>query len=316
MARNTLFAFVIAAVGWGTGGIATRAALIDDVGPWTLVAIRVAIAALLAGGLLLVQGVRRIGRKDLQVGAVSGLLNLVIPYVLFTFAYDNASAGFVGLFAALIPLVTAIYAHFMLPDEPMVRAKVIGLSVGFAGVVALLASGDTGLGEAGRPMLAAGLSVVGVAAIGYAGAFARRHAGAYDATTVTGVQFVLGGLLLIPAMLVIEGLPTGISTQGWSLILYLGIASTFMPFMIFYVLLKTISATSVSLIGYLVPLVALVGGILLLGEQLELGIAAGALLIFAGMILTDRAGRASTHESLIPSPEAPERDELPVAREE
>ena len=134
MARNTLFAFVIAAVGWGTGGIATRAALIDDVGPWTLVAIRVAIAALLAGGLLLVQGVRRIGRKDLQVGAVSGLLNLVIPYVLFTFAYDNASAGFVGLFAALIPLVTAIYAHFMLPEEPMVRAKVIGLSVGFAGV--------------------------------------------------------------------------------------------------------------------------------------------------------------------------------------
>ena len=304
MARNTLFAFVIAAVGWGTGGIATRAALIDDVGPWTLVAIRVAIAALLAGGLLLVQGVRRIGRKDLQVGAVSGLLNLVVPYVLFTFAYDNASAGFVGLFAALIPLVTAIYAHFMLPDEPMVRAKVIGLSVGFAGVVALLASGDTGLGEAGKPMLAAGLSVVGVAAIGYAGAFARRHAGAYDATTVTGVQFVLGGLLLIPAMLVIEGLPTGISTQGWSLILYLGIASTFMPFMIFYVLLKTISATSVSLIGYLVPLVALVGGILLLGEQLELGIAVGGLLIFAGMILTDRAGRSIDHDSLIPTPEA------------
>ena len=312
MARNTLFAFVIAAVGWGTGGIATRAALLDDVGPWTLVAIRVAIAALLAGGLLLVQGVRRIGRKDLQVGAVSGVLNLVIPYVLFTFAYDNASAGFVGLFAALIPLVTAIYAHFMLPDEPMVRAKVIGLSVGFAGVVALLASGDTGLGEAGRPMLAAGLSVVGVAAIGYAGAFARRHAGAYDATTVTGVQFVLGGLLLIPAMLVIEGLPTGISTQGWSLILYLGIASTFVPFMIFYVLLKTISATSVSLIGYLVPLVALGGGILLLGEQLELGIAVGGLLIFAGMILTDRAGRSIGHDSIIPTPEA----SAPVARED
>ncbi len=232
------------------------------------------------------------------------MLNLVIPYVLFTFAYDNASAGFVGLFAALIPLVTAIYAHFMLPDEPMVRAKVIGLSVGFAGVVALLASGDTGLGEAGRPMLAAGLSVVGVAAIGYAGAFARRHAGAYDATTVTGVQFVVGGLLLIPAMLAIEGLPTDVTTQGWSLILYMGIASTFMPFMIFYVLLKTISATSVSLIGYLVPLVALGGGILLLGEQLEPGIAVGGLLIFAGMILTDRAGRSIGHDSLIPTPEA------------
>jgi drug/metabolite transporter (DMT)-like permease len=317
MSRNALFAFVIAAVGWGTGGIATRGALIDGMGPWTLVTMRVVVAALLVAGLLLLRGVRSIDRKNLQVGAVMGILNLLIPYVVFTFAYDNASAGFVGLFAALIPLMTAIYAHFMLPDEPLTRAKVIGLSVGFAGVLALLASGDTGLGDAGNPMLAAALSIAGVATIGYAGAFARRHAGQYDPTTVTGVQFVVGGLLLLPAMLVIEGLPTDVTNLGWSLILYMGIASTFMPFMIFYILLRTISATSVSLIGYLVPLVALTGGILILGEQLEPGIAIGGLLIFAGMILTDRAGRAASHESLIPSQDASiAGDELPLAREE
>jgi len=316
MSRNTLFAFVIAAVGWGTGGIATRATLLEGVGAWTLVAMRVVVAALLVAGLLLLRGVRTIDPKNLQVGSVMALLNLVFPYVVFTFAYENASAGFVGLFAALIPLATALYAHFMLPDEPLTRAKLIGLSVGFAGVMVLLASGDSGLGDAGNPMLAAGLSIAGVATIGYGGAYARRHSGEYDATTVTGVQFVLGGMLLVPAMLIIEGLPTDVTNLGWSLIVYMGIASTFMPFMIFYVLLRTISATSVSLIGYLVPLVALVGGILILNEQLEAGIAVGGLLIFAGMILTDRAGRASTHESLIPSPEAPERDELPVAREE
>jgi drug/metabolite transporter (DMT)-like permease len=291
MSRNALFAFVIAAVGWGTGGVATRAALGDDVGPWTLVAMRVVIAALLVVGLLLLRGVRRVDGVNLRVGVVMGLLNLLIPYVLFTFAYDNASAGFVGLFAALIPLVTAIYAHFMLPEEPMTRAKLVGLSVGFAGVLALLVSGDTGLGDVGNPMVAAGLSITGVLTIGYAGAYARRYAGRYDPTTVTGIQFIVGGLLLIPAMLAIEGLPTAVGSWGWTLIWYMAIASTFMPFLIFYVLLRTISATSVSLIGYLVPLVALVGGILLLGEQLEPGIAIGGLLIFAGMILTDRAGR-------------------------
>ncbi len=291
MGRNALFAFVVAAVGWGTGGIATRAALGDDVGAWTLVTMRIVIAALLVAGVLLLRGVRTIDTTNLRVGGVMGLLNLLIPYVVFTFAYDNASAGFVGLFAALIPLVTAIYAHFMLPDEPMTRAKLLGLSVGFAGVLALLASGDTGLGAEGNPWVAAGLSVAGVATIGYAGAYARRYAGQYDATTVTGVQFVVGGVLLIPAMLIIEGLPTEVTAWGWTLIWYMAIASTFMPFLIFYVLLRTISATSVSLIGYLVPLVALVGGILLLGEQLEPGIAIGGLLIFAGMILTDRAGR-------------------------
>lgn len=299
LTRSALFAFVLAAVGWGTGGIATRAAFGEGVGGWTLVTMRIVIAALLVAGLLLLRGIRNIDRKNWQVGAVMGVLNLTFPYVVFTFAYDNASAGFVGLFAALIPLSTGIFAHFMLRDEPLTRAKLIGLAVGFAGVLVLLASGDTGLGDAGRPMVAAGLSIAGVATIGYAGAYARRHAGVYDATTVTGVQFVVGAILLLPVMLLIEGLPSDVTDLGWSLIWYLAIASTFTPFLIFYVLLRTISATSVSLIGYLVPLVALVGGMLILGEQLEPGIAIGGLLIFGGMLLTDRAGRAAHREAVV-----------------
>lgn len=310
MTRSALFAFVVAAVGWGTGGIATRAAFGEDVGGWTLVTMRIVIAALLVAGLLLVRGVRGIDRRNLQVGAVMGVLNLTFPFVVFTFAFNNASAGFVGLFAALIPLATAIYAHFMLRDEPLTRSKVIGLSVGFAGVLVLLASGDTGLGDAGRPMFAAALSIAGVATIGYAGAYARRHAGEYDATTVTGVQFVVGALLLIPVMLAIEGLPNDLSDLGWSLIVYMAIASTFMPFLIFYVLLRTISATSVSLIGYLVPLVALVGGILILDEQLEPGIAIGGLLIFTGMLVTDRAGRLAGRQGLI-SPDLVDEEATP-----
>ena len=305
--RQALFVFVIAAAGWGTGGIATRAALEDGIGEWTIVTMRIVIAAFLVAGVLLLRGARTFTSMDLKVGVVMGLLNVLIPYVLFTFAYDNASAGFVGLFAALIPLATAIFAHYMLDDEPLSRAKLIGLSVGFSGVVVLLASGNTGLGDEGSAWVAAALGIASVAAIGYAGAYARRHTAAYDATTVTGVQFVVAGLLLIPTTLLIEGLPTDVSGFGWSLLLYMAIASTFIPFLIFYVLLRTISVTSVSLIGYLVPLIALVGGILLLGEQLETGIAVGGLLIFGGMILTDRAGRrVASPESRVASQNLPD----------
>jgi drug/metabolite transporter (DMT)-like permease len=297
LTRDTLFAFVVAAVGWGTGGIATRAAYGEGVAGWTMVTMRVVIAAVFVAAVLLLRGTRRIDRMSWRVGSVMALLNLTFPYVVFTFAYAHASAGFVGLFAALIPLVTAIYAHYMLDDEPFTRAKLLGLSLGFAGVIVLLAAGDTGLGAEGNPWLASGLSILGVATIGYAGAYARRHSGAYDATAVTGVQIGLGAVMLLPLMLLISGVPDEVTATGWALITYMALASTFIPFLIFYVLLRTISATSVSLIGYLVPLVALVGGILLLGEQLEPGIAIGGLFIFAGMILTDRAGRA-THRQL------------------
>ena len=294
MDRSGWIALVVAAIGWGTGGIAVRAALGEDVGPWTIVALRVGLAAVLVIGLLAAQGLRRPDRLTLKVGLVLGVTNLLIPYVLFTFAYDEASAGFVGLFAALIPLATAVYANFMLADERLNRGKVIGLIVGFAGVAALLFSGDSGLGAEGRPLVAAALALVSVVAIGYAGAYAKRYAGRYDTMEMIGIQFGASTVLLIPVMLLAEGVPTSISAPGWTLIAYMAVASTFLPFYLYYRLLRTTPATTVALVGYLVPLVSLIGGVLLLGEHIESGIAIGGALILTGMVITDRAGRTRT----------------------
>jgi drug/metabolite transporter (DMT)-like permease len=285
-------AFIVAAIGWGTGGIATRAAFDRDVGGWTMVTMRIVIAALLVVLLLLVQ--RRLSipdRTTTRVGLMMALYNLAIPYVVFTFAYDNASAGFVGLLAALIPLVTALFARAMLPDEPLTGPKLTGLALGFAGVAALLLSGSSGLESGGRPVVAAGLSFIGVVSIGYASVYAKKHAAGYDPTEVTGLQFLFAGALLVFVMLGTEGAPTDVSGAGWALILYMAVAASFLPFVIFFRLIQRVPVTTVSLIGYLVPLVALIGGVLLLNEQLQAGIVVGGLLILAGVIVADRANR-------------------------
>ena len=285
-------AFIVAAVGWGTGGIATRAAFDEGVGGWTMVTMRIVIAALLVVALLAIQ--RRLSlpdRTSTRIGLVMALYNLAIPYVLFTFAYDNASAGFVGLLAALIPLVTALFARAMLPDEPLTGPKLAGLGLGFAGVAVLLLSGSSGLESGGRPLFAAALSLVGVVAIGYASVYAKKHAAEYDPTEVTGLQFLFSGVLLVFVMVAVEGAPTAVSGTGWVLILYMAVAASFLPFYIFFRLIQRVPVTTVSLIGYLVPLVALVGGVLLLNEQLQAGIVVGGLLILAGVVVADRANR-------------------------
>ncbi len=291
MNRSTWAVLLVAAIGWGTGGIAVRAAFGEGVGPWTLVALRVGIAALLVIALLAVKGLRVPDRLTMKVGVVMAITNLLIPYVLFTFAYDEASAGFVGLFAALIPLATAIYANFMLDNERLTRGKLVGLFIGFSGVAALLISGDSGLGAEGRPLVAATLALISVVAIGYAGAYAKRYAGRYDPIEITGLQFALSAVVLIPAMLILEGIPRSLTTPGWALILYMAVASTFLPFYLYYRLLASVPVTTVSLVGYLVPLVSLIGGVVLLGEQIETGIVIGGALILTGMVVTDRAGR-------------------------
>ncbi len=285
-------AILLAALAWGTNGVATRAALNDGVPPVAMVTIRAILATLILYVLLRLR--RRRPPSTLarwSTGLVQGVFQLSVPFILFTLAYENASAGFVGLFAALIPLGTAIVAHFMLPDEPLHLAKVAGLSVAFLGVAFLLLSGDSGLEEGGRPLVAAALSVAAVVSISYAGVYAKSHADDFDPMELTFMQFAIGIIVIGASMLAFEGLPGEISTWGWMLIVYMTVVGSVIPFLIFFWLLQQVSATKASLVGYIVPLVALFAGIVLLDEKLQLGIGVGGLLIFVGVILTDRSER-------------------------
>ena len=290
-------AMIIAAIGWASGGIATRAAFDEGVGGWTMIAMRALIAAVLVLAVAIARKVPRPSRTVVGFGLVQAVFNLTVPYIVFTFAYDEASVGFVALFAALIPMATALYAHFMLDDEPLSVSKLLALFVSFSGVAFLLLSGDSGLSDGGRPVLAAGLALAGVASIGYSGAFAKRNAGEYDPLTITGLQFGISSVWLVIAMFAIDGAPTDVTATGWWLIILMAVAATFMPFLIYFWLLERITATEASLIGYMVPLIALVGGLVLLDEQLQTGIVVGGLLVFAGLLLADQQSRRASRSA-------------------
>ena len=296
MRRSYWLLIVIAALGWGSGGLATRAGFAEGVGAWTMVAMRVIIAAVLVLAVLVARRSPLPTRSVVWFGLVQAVFNLTIPYVLFTFAYDEASAGFVGLLAALIPLATSAFANFMLPAEPLTFRRLVALCIAFSGVAALLLSGDSGLAEGGRPVLAIGLGLTAVVSVGFSGAFAKRHAGAYDPIMLAGLQFAVASVWLLPVMLIVEGPPTDVSGLGWLMILVLAVAATFVPFLIYFWLLQHITATDASLIGYLVPFVALIGGLLLLDEQLQGGIIFGGALVAVGLFLSDREGRRTARE--------------------
>lgn len=273
--------------------MATRAALNDGLPPIGLTAIRAVMATVLLVALAAAAGRKiELDRGSLRIGTVMGIFNLTVPFLLTTYALRYASAGFVGFMIALIPLSTALIAHYLLPDEPLHMRKVMSLMVALTGVGLLLLSGDSGLATGGRPMLAAGLTGVAVVAIGYAGVYAKRVAGAYNAITLTTTQFGIGALMSIPVALVTEGMPHSITTHGWLVITYLAVVSSIVPFLLFYWLLRHVSSTGVAMIAYLVPLVGLFAGIVLLDEQLQTGIAVGGLLILAGVVLTGHSERA------------------------
>jgi drug/metabolite transporter (DMT)-like permease len=257
-----------------------------------MVAIRAIIATIVLYAVMtMTRRPMRQSRDSWRLGSVMAALNLVLPFVLITYAYRYASAGFVGFLIALVPIGTAMLAHYVLPNEPLHVAKLVGLGMALAGVGLLLLSGDSGLAEGGRPLLAGTLTTLGVVAIAFSGVYAKRHAHSYDPITLTMLQFALGAVVLILVGLVVEGVPTDISAWGWTLIVYLSVIGSVVPFVLYYWVLRHVSSTKASMIGYLVPLVALGSGMALLDEQLQFGIAVGGMLILAGVLLTDRAER-------------------------
>jgi len=285
-------ALVLASLGWGTAGVASRAALDQGVTPFRLAGYRASLAVVVV--LVYFAFTRRPLVRDriaLRVGIAMGTLSLAVPFLATTTALQYAGAGFLGLMTALIPLTIAAVGHFLPLDEQLTGAKSLGLLFGFGGVAVLMISGDSGLVDGGRPMLAASLGLLAVTSISAGSLYAKFHAGEYEPLQVTGVQHAVGAVVIAVVALTFEGGPRVETVQAWSLLGYMAVFSSFLPMMLYYWLLRRVSATYAALAGYVVPVIAVAAGVVLLGEQLQSGIVLGGVLILGGVILTDRAER-------------------------
>ena len=171
---------LIISFGWGSSPVGIRVALREGLGPLTVASGSALVAAVAI--VILTGGLRRgklLGPLEWRVGAVLSILAILLPYLTRNVALDNASAGFVALVSALIPLGTAVVAHFMLSSERLKAPVLLGLMLGLVGVAVLLLGGDSGIAEGGNPPLAGVFALTSVIAVSFAAVYAKRHAGRY-----------------------------------------------------------------------------------------------------------------------------------------
>ena len=279
---------LIISFGWGSAPVAVRIALREGFGPLTIAAATSMIAAVAV--FLLIAGRRQgipVGRIELRMGAVLSIISVLVPFYTRNLALDNASAGFVTLVSALVPLVTAVTAHFALTDEPLKLFTVAGLMLGLGGVAVLLLGGDSGIAEGGNPPLAGVFGLISVLSMSAAAVYAKRYAGGYSALGVTGVQLVIGSAILTLLALPVEGLPADPSMTGWISLLYAGVLGTFVTLALYYFLIRHVTVTYSTIVGYILPFIAVVAGVLVLDEQVQPGIVIGGVLVLLGVVVTD-----------------------------
>jgi len=263
--------------------------VISELPPLTIVFLRVVLAAVALWFFAIVIGLR----PPVTLGAwtaffIMGLLNNVIPFTLIVWGQTHIASGLASILTATAPLFTVIVAGILLADERTTPMKLIGVTLGFFGVILMI--GPSALSGLGVDVLAQ-ISVLGAAmAYAFAGVFGRRFKamGINPVITAAG-QVTASSIILAPLAFYIDR-PFSLQIphiETIAAIIGLAILSTAVAYILYFRILASAGATNLQLVAFLIPVSAILLGSLVLDETLELIHFLGMALIGFGLSAID-----------------------------
>ena len=282
------FLLVVLSLLWGGSFFFTGVA-VKELPPFTIVALRVGIAALV---LLAIHGIasRALpgGLPIWRAFLIMAVLNNAIPFTLLVWGQTQIASGLAAILNATTPLFTVVVANLFLPDERLTVLKLSGIAAGIAGVAVLMGP-EALAGLTGN--LWAQLACLG-AALSYALAivFGRRFAGmGLRPMSVATGQLCMSSLVLLPLALMIDEpwMLAAPSLSASASILAIAIASTALAYLLYFRILETAGATNATLVTFMVPPSAILLGALFLDERLDANHFIGMSLILLGLALID-----------------------------
>jgi len=230
---------------------------------------------------------------------IMGLFNFATPHFLIAWGQQFVDSSLTGVLITTTPLFTLFIAHGMLRDDRLTVGKVVGSFAGFFGVLVVMSHDFSG-GISGS--LLGKLSILGAAfSFGSSSVVGRRLSlpgmspimqalGAnITATIATGVAAAFSGPLVVPAL-----------PLTWGAVLCLGLFNSACMYPLFFYLLNNIGPSRTQMVTYVIPVVALLLGVLLLGEPLYWQLLAGGALIMAGIATVNQRGRPAPETAANP----------------
>lgn len=270
--------------------------------PFTIVALRVALAAVVLHSFILATGRRMPLAPRMWLAFLGmGLLNNVVPFSLIVWGQTHIASGLASILNATTPLFSVLVAHWFTEDEKLTPGRLAGIAAGIAGVVIIIGPGALrGLGTGSLAQLA----ILG-AAFSYscAAVFGRRFRalGIAPQITATG-QVTASTAMLIPLALAVDQ-PWTLAAPGiatWACLLALAVLSTAVAYILYFRILASSGATNILLVTFLVPVSAILLGATVLHEALLPRHFAGMAMIGVGLAAID--GRLAARLRRSPAP--------------
>lgn len=273
---------------WG-GSFFFVAVAVEELPPLTIVLLRVALAALALLALTRVMGIAMPAERTVWAAFVAmGFLNNAVPFTLIVWSQTHIASGVASILNATTPLFTVVVAHVLTRDEKMTGGRLAGVLIAFAGAAVMI--GGTALQSLGVNVVAQLACLAAAMSYAVAGVLGRHFValGIAPMVTATG-QVTASSLVLLPVMLIVDRpwrLPAP-SLDTVAALLGLALLSTAVAYILYFRILATAGATNLLLVTFLVPVSAILLGLLVLGETLEPRHFVGMALIGLGLAAID-----------------------------
>lgn len=230
--------------------------------------------------------------------AILGVLGTAVPMTSIVNSLQYLSSGIASVMVTINPAVTVLLAHFFLPDEKLNKKKMAGVVVALAGAALLAFSGESGLPDVSkadsRGYLLMGLAIfLGSTMVIYV----RKYMQGFNPFDVASVRMMAAAVVVMPLSAMFIGIDLSpVTGHGYAALGYAALVGTFAGMLLAFYNVQRFGATASAMTAYVVPMVAVVGGWLLLDEQITGVMLGGMALIIGGItILNERKVASAPH---------------------
>lgn len=271
---------------WGGTFMVVSIAL-EGYGPVTVACARTTLGAIALLGFVAIKRRPLPNGKALAHILPIGVLNTAVPFTLLSWGQQYVSSAFAGLTMAAIPLFILPLAH-LFSDEKLSRNKAFGMALGFTGAAVLIGPGLLEIGTDARPL---GQLACLAATFSYAvSSVMTRRCPPVDPIAMAATTLTVGAVILVPSMLLTEGVPVWAGARSGTAILFLGLVPTALAALLRVMVIRTAGSVFMSVVNYQVPVWSMIFGALFLGEVLPARLFAALALILTGLAISQWRG--------------------------
>jgi drug/metabolite transporter (DMT)-like permease len=279
------FGFIIICILWGSSWAATKLAL-EAIPPFLGLGIRFSIASIILGVIIITQRLRV--PHDTGFWKLIFILctaSFMIPFVLFYWAQMYVDSGLASVLFSTFPLWVAILSHYFLPYEKITFPRILGLGLGFLGIIVIF---ENGLSHVNMFILIGMGAIITGAMIQAYGLVALRRFGSNMHPVMLNFWPMI--FCTIP-LFVISGITEDYSSIVWDTkaigsLMYLSLFCTVITFIVYFWLVKHVEVVVLSLSAFITPIIALLISVAIMDERLTTTTLFGSCIVLSGVAIT------------------------------